>query len=71
MIAGKRVIRSSRILIQESFGSAEVLDSPQEEVCPGGNLRALSVAEFPTTIGQLVIGEQRTSRGYIAHVLSF
>ena len=65
MIAGKKVIKSSRILIQGKFGSAEVLDNSHEEACPGGNLRGFSVATFPTTIGQLVVGEQSTSRGCV------
>ena len=65
MIAGKRVIKSSRILIQGKFGSAEVLDSFHEQACAGGNLRGLSVAMFPTTIGQLIVGEQSTSKGYV------
>ena len=57
MIAGKRVIRSSRIFIQGSLGSADSLGILQGETCPGGNLRGLSVVTLPTTIGQLVVGE--------------
>ena len=65
IIAGKRVIQSSRILIQGKFGYVESLDNFKEEICPGGNLRALFVVPLPTTIGQLVVGEQPTSRGYL------
>ena len=64
IIAGKRIIRSSRIFIQGGLGSAESFDNFQEEICPGENLQAFSVVALPTTIGQLVVGEQRTSRGY-------
>ena len=65
MIAGKRVIKSSRILIAGNIAVAEYMDSFQEQTCPGGNLRAPFVETFPTTTGQLVIGEKYTRRGYV------
>jgi len=67
VIAGKRVIRSSRILIQGSLGSTESLGIFKEETCPGRNLQGLSVVSLPTTTGQLVVGEERTRRGFRIH----
>lgn len=63
MIAGKQVVKSSRVIIQGPIGVAEVLGSYESQTCSAENLRAPFVEMFPKTSGQLLVGEKYTRSG--------
>lgn len=63
MIKGKRVVKSSRVLMVGLIRFAESLDKYQSQTCPIDDLRTPFAAMFPKTSGQLLVGETKTHGG--------